>query len=85
VGEAREVTESLTPQTRDVIIRDVFAGALTPRPLTTAEFNGHANRVLAPGGIGIRRITPEAADGPSLTTVPDTLQSRVTSDPLGKV
>jgi len=51
VGEAREVTESLTPQTRDLIIRDVFAGAVTPRPLTTAEFTGHAKRVLAPGGL----------------------------------
>ena len=51
VGEAREVTESLTPQTRDLIIRDVFAGSLTPRPLTTREFNEHARRVLAPGGI----------------------------------
>ncbi|WP_028277128.1 fused MFS/spermidine synthase [Arthrobacter sp. I3] len=51
VGEAREVTESLTPQTRDLIIRDVFAGSLTPRPLTTREFIEHAKRVLAPGGI----------------------------------
>ena len=51
VGEAREVTESLTPQTRDLIIRDVFAGSLTPRPLTTREFAEHAKRVLAPGGI----------------------------------
>lgn len=51
VGEAREVTETLTPDTRDFIIRDVFAGALTPRPLTTAEFNEHVKRVLAPGGI----------------------------------
>jgi len=51
VGEAREVTESLTPQTRDLIIRDVFAGSLTPRPLTTAEFTAHAKSVLAPGGI----------------------------------
>ena len=51
VGEAREVTEGLTPQTRDLIIRDVFAGSLTPRPLTTREFIGHAKRVLAPGGI----------------------------------
>src|SRR5690349_964088 len=38
VGEARAVTETLTAQTRDFIIRDVFAGAFTPRPLTTAEF-----------------------------------------------
>ncbi len=30
VGEAREVTETLTPDTRDFIIRDVFAGSLTP-------------------------------------------------------
>jgi spermidine synthase len=51
VGEAREVTETLTPDTRDFIIRDVFAGALTPRPLTTQEFNRHVRRVLAPGGI----------------------------------
>jgi len=51
VGEAREVTETLTPDTRDFIIRDVFAGSLTPRPLTTAEFTEHIRRVLAPGGI----------------------------------
>jgi hypothetical protein len=51
VGEAREVTESLTAETRDFIIRDVFAGALTPRPLTTAEFTQHVKRVLAPGGL----------------------------------
>ncbi|KNH18413.1 spermidine synthase [Arthrobacter sp. ZBG10] len=51
VGEAREVTETLAADTRDFIIRDVFAGALTPRPLTTAEFNRHAARVLAPGGM----------------------------------
>ena len=47
VGEARQVTETLTPDTRDFIIRDVFAGALTPRPLTTAEFNQHVRWVLA--------------------------------------
>lgn len=51
VGEAREVTETLTPETRDFIIRDVFAGALTPHALTTAEFNQHVKRVLAPGGL----------------------------------
>jgi spermidine synthase len=51
VGEAREVTEGLTPGTRDLIIRDVFAGALTPRALTTREFNDHASTVLAPGGL----------------------------------
>lgn len=62
VGEAREVTESLTPDTRDFIIRDVFAGALTPRPLTTAEFSGHIRRVLAPGGIYVAN----SGDAPDL-------------------
>jgi spermidine synthase len=62
VGEAREVTETLTPQTRDVIIRDVFAGALTPRPLTTREFNEQARRVLAPGGVYV----VNSGDGPDL-------------------
>lgn len=51
VGEAREVTESLTEGSRDLIIRDVFAGAFTPQPLTTLEFTRSARRVLAPGGI----------------------------------
>lgn len=51
VGEAREVTESLTPATRDVVVRDVFTGAVTPEPLTTVEFTRHVERVLAPGGL----------------------------------
>jgi spermidine synthase len=51
VGDARTVTESLTDSTRDLIIRDVFAGALTPSPLTTLEFTTQVRRVLAPGGI----------------------------------
>jgi len=51
VGEARAVTESLTPATRDVVVRDVFAGAVTPEPLTTVEFARHVERVLAPGGL----------------------------------
>lgn len=51
VGEAREVTETLTDSTRDIIIRDVFAGSTTPTPLTTTQFTTHIRRVLAPGGI----------------------------------
>lgn len=51
VGEAREVTETLTESTRDIVIRDVFAGSTTPRSLTTAEFTTHVRNVLAPGGI----------------------------------
>lgn len=62
VGEARAVTETLTSGTRDFIIRDVFAGALTPRTLTTSEFNDHVKRVLAPGGIYVAN----SGDGPDL-------------------
>ncbi|MFC7848700.1 spermidine synthase [Arthrobacter sp. NPDC057388] len=62
VGEARAVTETLTPDTRDFVIRDVFAGAVTPFPLTTAEFNAHVRRVLAPGGIYV----VNSGDGPDL-------------------
>jgi spermidine synthase len=51
VGEAREVTESLSENSRDLIIRDVFAGSQTPDSLVTLEFTQAARRVLAPGGI----------------------------------
>ena len=62
VGEARAVTETLTAHTRDFIIRDVFAGAHTPRPLTTAEFTAHAKRVLAPDGLYVAN----SGDAPDL-------------------
>ncbi|WP_424807256.1 spermidine synthase [Rhodococcus sp. 27YEA15] len=51
VGEARAVLETLTESTRDLVIRDVFAGSTTPTPLTTAEFTAQVRRILAPGGI----------------------------------
>ncbi|MCL2534980.1 MAG: fused MFS/spermidine synthase, partial [Nocardiaceae bacterium] len=51
VGEARAVTETLSENSRDLIIRDVFADHRTPRPLTTHELTEHARRVLSPGGI----------------------------------
>ncbi len=51
VGEARAVTESFTPASRDVIVRDVFVGDVTPEPLTTVEFFRHAAASLAPGGL----------------------------------
>jgi len=55
-------TEALTAHTRDFIIRDVFAGAHTPRPLTTAEFNRHVKQVLAPGGLYVAN----SGDAPDL-------------------
>lgn len=51
VGEARQVTETLTPDSRDLIIRDVFAGAKTPHPLTTAQFTQAAKNVLSADGV----------------------------------
>ena len=53
VGEARAVTEGFAPASRDVIIRDVFAGYITPEPLTTLEFTQLAERSLAPSGLYI--------------------------------
>lgn len=53
VGEAREETEGFKPGTRDVIIRDVFAGARTPRTLTTVEFFRAARASLSESGIYI--------------------------------
>ena len=39
VGDAREETDNFYPASRDILIRDVFAGATTPRSLTTVEFS----------------------------------------------
>ncbi|MFT4147271.1 MAG: fused MFS/spermidine synthase [Micrococcaceae bacterium] len=62
VGDAREVTESLRTATRDVIVRDVFSGAHTPRNLTTIEFALQIQRVLRPGGLYLINC----GDGPQL-------------------
>lgn len=56
VGEARQVTESLTPATRDVVVRDVFAGSTTPDPLTTVEFIEASARLLDAGGLFLANI-----------------------------
>ncbi|WP_423183155.1 spermidine synthase [Arthrobacter sp. NyZ413] len=85
VGEARAVTETLTSGTRDLIIRDVFAGAYTPRALTTREFNEHAQRVLAPGGLYV----VNSGDAPDLknaradaATIADTFEhTMIIADP----
>jgi spermidine synthase len=53
VGEARRVTDSFKPATRDVIIRDVFAGQTTPESVATLEFFRSAHSSLAPGGLYI--------------------------------
>lgn len=53
VGEARAVTETLAPASRDIIIRDVFSGYITPTPLTTLEFTEITAKTLDAGGLYI--------------------------------
>ena len=56
VAEARAFTHALAPASADVIVRDVFAGPDTPRPLTTVEFYRAAHRALRPGGLFVANI-----------------------------
>ncbi|MGO3151679.1 MAG: spermidine synthase [Galactobacter sp.] len=55
-GDAGQVLPTLTEDTRDVIIRDVFAGDSTPETLTTESFHREAARVLAPGGLYLLNV-----------------------------
>ena len=57
------MTESLTEASRELIIRDVFAGAKTPHLLTTSEFTAAAQKVLIPGGVYV----VNCGDSPALT------------------
>lgn len=50
-ADARAVTESVRPGSYDLVIADVFAGAVTPPRLTTAEFTAATARALRPGGV----------------------------------
>lgn len=50
-GEARAETMAFQPASRDIIIRDVFAGATTPQPLTTVEFFAACRKALAGAGL----------------------------------
>lgn len=51
VGEAGAVLGTLTEATRDLVIRDVFAGDQTPRELSTLAFTSQAERVLDAEGL----------------------------------
>ena len=50
-ADARAVAESVRPGSYDLVIADVFAGAVTPPHLTTAEFAAVTARALRPGGV----------------------------------
>lgn len=51
VGEAGEITRGFYPGSREVIIRDVFAGNRTPLDLTTPNFFRAVHSALTPGGL----------------------------------
>ena len=50
-ADAREVVESVRPGSYDLVIADVFAGAVTPPRLTTAEFAAANSAVVSRGGV----------------------------------
>lgn len=56
VAEARAFTHALPPGSVDVLVRDVFAGPSTPRPLTTVEFYQAVRRALTPSGLFLANI-----------------------------
>jgi spermidine synthase len=60
--DARQVLESIRPQAHDLVISDVYAGARTPRHMTTAECARSARRALRDGGLYMINV----ADGPPL-------------------
>lgn len=61
-GDARRELETLADHSRDVIVRDVFAGRVTPDDLLTVEFVQQVARVLRPGGLYLANC----ADSPDL-------------------
>lgn len=63
-AEARRALEKLPSDSRDIIIRDVFAGATTPAHLTTVEFTAEVRRVLRPDGLYLLNCL----DSPDLVT-----------------
>jgi spermidine synthase len=63
VGDAREVLEQVRSASFDLVVADVFAGAITAAHLTSAEFAAAAARALSPAGIFAVNI----GDGPPLT------------------
>jgi hypothetical protein len=66
--DARAVTESVRPGSYDLVVADVFAGAVTPPHLTTAEFAAATARALRPGGVYAVNVAagapPPGAGGP---------------------
>ncbi|MDO5034655.1 MAG: fused MFS/spermidine synthase [Actinomycetaceae bacterium] len=62
VGEAWEQLSAMRSERFKVIVRDVFAGAQTPRPLRSLEFYRKAYDVLKPGGLLLVNIVHGKGD-----------------------
>ncbi|WP_151641635.1 spermidine synthase [Corynebacterium sp. 11A] len=60
VGEAAATTASFRPESRDVIIRDCFAGGAVPAALTEREFAHNVHRSLSADGIYIANTSGAA-------------------------
>jgi spermidine synthase len=67
-ADARAVAESVREGSYDLVIADVFAGAVTPPHLTTAEFAAATARALRPGGVYAVNIA--AGPAPAAETAP---------------
>ncbi len=65
VGDARAVLASRRDATAHAVVRDVFAGSVTPEHLTTRQFVADAARVLRPDGLYLANV----ADRPPLTVL----------------
>ena len=76
-ADARAVAESVPPASYDLVIADVFAGAVTPPHLTTAEFTAATARALRPGGVYAVNIAagPQPAGAPGPRPAGDVLAS----------
>ncbi len=57
VGDAREQVERAEPQGYDVIVADVFDGAVMPAGVATTGFAAAARRALRPGGLLAMNVT----------------------------
>jgi spermidine synthase len=55
-ADARDGVRTLSEDSQDVVIRDVFAGNEVPVALTTLQFCADLARVLAPGGIYVANV-----------------------------
>src|ERR1700744_5542368 len=74
-ADARAVAESVREGSYDLVIADVFAGAVTPAHLTTAEFVAATARALRPGGVYAVNVAAVSSPRDGLATAPSAVAS----------